>query len=103
VNWVYRKSTPEETGDDTLLNTLPPGEWSKLVRAQRIPGRSLKEACDLAIAYLILQHSGPIQQVEATHLEATFLQPRPTVALNNEATETMPAVILERRLKWRKS
>jgi hypothetical protein len=88
---------------NTLLAHLPPGVWAAAVRAQRIPGRSLKEACDLAYAYLILQHSGSIQQVEAAHLEATFLQPRPTIPLNNEATETMPAVILERRLKWRKS
>jgi hypothetical protein len=103
VNWVYRKSTPEEMGDHTLLDTLPPGGWSKLVRAQMPFAANLKEACDLAIAHLILQHSGPIQQVEAAHLEATFLQPRPAIPINNDATETMPAVILERRLKWRKS
>jgi hypothetical protein len=88
---------------NTLLAHLPPGVWAAAVRAQMRYATNLKEACDLAYAHLILQHSGPIQQVEAAHLEATFLQPRPTISLTSEATETMPAVILERRLKWRKS
>jgi hypothetical protein len=88
---------------NALLKQLPKGMWSACVRAQRIPGRSLKEACDLAYAHLILQHGCAIEPVAAAHLEAIFLQPHPTIALNNEATETMPAVILERRLKWKKS
>jgi hypothetical protein len=88
---------------NTLLAHLPPGVWAAAVRAQRIPGRSLKEACDLAYAHLILQHGCAIEPVAAAHLEATFLQPHPTISLNADATETMPAVILERRLKWRKS
>jgi hypothetical protein len=88
---------------NVFLAHLPPGVWTAAVRAQRLYTVNYKEACDLAYAHLILQHSGPIQQVEAAHLETTFLQPRPTIPLNNEATETMPAVILERRLKWRKS
>jgi hypothetical protein len=86
----------------TFLATLPPGAFLKAVMEVRPYVSSFNEAAHLVRNRLLLQHSGPMEQVEGHQPQETFLSPRPTV-VNGEATETMPAVIRERRLRGRHS
>jgi hypothetical protein len=84
-----------------FLATLPPGAFLRAVMEALPYTSSFKEAAQLASSRLLVQYYEK-RQAEIRHVEVMFFSPAPSVVLKDEETETMPAVIRERHLSWRK-
>ena len=86
---------------NSFLASLPRGTFRDAFYAQLPYAHSMKEACDRAYSYLIMQHTGSIRLTPPSPVEVC-IGTRPPLDYC-DGTEKMPAVVRERRLRWRPS